>query len=86
MYTAAMYMLPQSDYCRKKIRTVTGDVAVFIFGLIKRGDIMFDKDLFLALCEKYDVELSKTAPAPMIREGDKVCEITINDIKRIFTP
>ena len=27
---------------------------------------MFDKDLFLSLCEKYDVELSKTAMSPML--------------------
>ena len=37
---------------------------------------MFDKDLFLSLCEKYDVELSETATSPMIREGIEVHAIT----------
>ena len=32
---------------------------------------MFDKDLFLSLCEKYDVELSKTAMSPMLKDGDQ---------------
>lgn len=27
---------------------------------------IFNKDLFLSLCEKYNVELSKTATKPMI--------------------
>jgi len=29
---------------------------------------MFDKDLFLSLCKKYDVELSATAVSPMIKK------------------
>lgn len=29
---------------------------------------MFDKDLFLSICEKYDVELSQTADSPMLKE------------------
>mgnify|MGYP000674148963 CR=1 FL=1 len=33
---------------------------------------MFDKDLFLSLCEKYDVELSKTAMSPMLKDGDQL--------------
>ena len=28
---------------------------------------MFDKDLFLSLCEKYDVELNNTAMSPMLK-------------------
>lgn len=40
---------------------------------------MFDKDLFLSLCEKYDVELSETATRPMIREGIEVHAITDDD-------
>jgi len=30
--------------------------------------MMFDKDLFLSICEKYDVELSQTADSPMLKE------------------
>ena len=29
---------------------------------------MFDKDLFLSVCEKYDVELSQTADSPILKE------------------
>lgn len=47
---------------------------------------MFDKDLFLSLCEKYDVELSETAISPMIREGIEVHAITDDDVNRIFSP
>lgn len=47
---------------------------------------MFDKDLFLSLCEKYDVELSETATRPMIREGIDVHAITDDDVNRIFSP
>lgn len=46
---------------------------------------MFDKDLFLSLCEKYNVELSETATSPMIREGIEVREITDDDVNRIFS-
>lgn len=45
---------------------------------------MFDKDLFLSLCKKYDVELSETASSPMIREGDEVHAITVDDVNRVF--
>ena len=31
---------------------------------------MFDKELFLSLCKKYNVELSDSATCPMIKEGD----------------
>lgn len=47
---------------------------------------MFDKELFLSLCEKYDVELSETATSPMIREGIAVHAITDDDVNRIFSP
>ena len=47
---------------------------------------MFNKDLFLSLCEKYDVELSETATSPMIREGIEVHAITDDDVSRIFSP
>lgn len=47
---------------------------------------MFNKDLFLSLCEKYNVELSETASSPMIREGEQTHVITKNDMDRIFTP
>lgn len=33
---------------------------------------MFDKNLFLFLCEKYNVELSKAAKEPMLREGNDI--------------
>ena len=47
---------------------------------------MFDKDLFLSLCEKYDVELSVTATSPMIKEGEQAHVITEDDVSRVFTP
>lgn len=47
---------------------------------------MFDKDLFLSLCEKYDVELSETASSPMIKAGMEVHAITNDDVNRIFAP
>ena len=47
---------------------------------------MFDKDLFLSLCEKYDVELSVTATSPMIKEGEQAHAITKDGVSRIFTP
>lgn len=45
---------------------------------------MFDKDLFLSLCEKYDVELSKTAMSPMLKDGDQAHAITNDDVNRVF--
>ena len=47
---------------------------------------MFDKDLFLSLCEKYDVELSKTAMSPMLKDGDQAHAITNDDVNRVFAP
>lgn len=43
---------------------------------------MFDKDLFLFICEKYDVEFSQTADSPMLREGRtmiKTIEVETDD-------
>lgn len=45
---------------------------------------MFDKDLFYSLCDKYNVELSKTASKPMIREGSEVHAVTGEDVTRVF--
>ena len=47
---------------------------------------MFDKDLFLSLCEKYDVELSVTATSPIIKEGEQAHVITEDDMSRVCTP
>jgi hypothetical protein len=39
------------------------------------ADNMFDKDLFLSICEKYDVELSQTADSPMLKEdGERMTD------------
>ena len=46
--------------------------------------MMFDKELFLSLCKKYNVELSNTATSPMIKVGTDTHEITENDIKCAF--
>ena len=45
---------------------------------------MFNKDLFLALCKKYNVELSSVIEKPMIKVDDEFHEITENDVKDIF--
>lgn len=42
--------------------------------------MMFDKDLFLSICEKYDVEFSQTADSPMLREGEEIHSITSDDV------
>lgn len=47
---------------------------------------MFDKELFLSLCEKYDVELSDTVKSPMIKDGGQIREITDDDVRRVFMP
>lgn len=47
---------------------------------------MFNKDLFLSLCERYNVELSATANSPMIKEGEQAHVITVDDVNRVFTP
>ena len=45
---------------------------------------MLDKELFFSLCEKYNVELSKTAKTPMIRDAEGVHAITEEDVKKYF--
>ena len=47
---------------------------------------MFNKNLFLSLCEKYNVELSVTAACPMIQEGEQTHAITVDDVNRVFAP
>ena len=47
---------------------------------------MFDKDLFLSLCEKYNVELSVTATSPMIKEWEQAHAITEDDVSCVCTP
>ena len=47
---------------------------------------MFDKNLFFALCEKYNVELSDSAEEPMIKDGNGVHAVTSEDVSRIFAP
>ena len=45
---------------------------------------MFNKELFLSLCKKYNVELSNTAASPMIKVGTDTHEITESDVKFAF--
>lgn len=47
---------------------------------------MFNKDLFLSLCKKYNVELSETANSPMIKDKLQTRAITIDDINHIYKP
>ncbi len=42
--------------------------------------MMFDKDLFFALCEKYNVELSESANEPMIKDRNGVHAVTDEDV------
>lgn len=43
-----------------------------------------DKELFLLLCHAYEVELSKIAKKPMLREGNDIRPITKEDIEDEF--
>ena len=43
---------------------------------------MLDKELFFSLCEKYNVELSKTAKTPMIRDAEGVHAITESSFRK----
>lgn len=45
---------------------------------------MFDKDLFLYLCDKYDVELSATNTEPMVRNKDGTYDSLSDRIKEEF--
>ena len=47
---------------------------------------MLDKNLFFALCEKYDVEFSDSAKQPMIKDRNGVRAVTNEDVSRIFAP
>ena len=47
---------------------------------------MFDKEVFLSLCEKYDVELSANATSPMIKEGEQAHAIIADDVNSVFQP
>ncbi len=47
---------------------------------------MFNKDLFLSLCGKYDVELSDTLARPMMKVESELHDITNHDINRVFAP
>lgn len=47
---------------------------------------MFDKNLFFALCERYNVELSDSAKEPMIRNRNGVHAVTSEDVNRVFAP
>ena len=44
-----------------------------------RGDLILGKELFFSLCEKYNVELSKTAKTPMIRDVEGVHVYSLAD-------
>lgn len=48
--------------------------------------MMFDKSLFFALCEKYNVELSDSAEKPMIKDRKGVHPVTTENVSRIFAP
>lgn len=45
---------------------------------------MFDKDLFLSLCDKYNVELSATNTEPMVRNKDGTYDSLSDRIKKEF--
>ena len=45
---------------------------------------MFDKDLFIDLCKKYDIELSDKYDTPMIKKNGKLIPIKNKDIEYIF--
>lgn len=45
---------------------------------------MYDKNLFFALCEKYNVELSGSVKKPMLRDRNGVHAVTNEDVGRIF--
>lgn len=45
---------------------------------------MFDKDLFLSLCDKYNVELSATNTEPMVRNKDGTYDSLSDRMKEEF--
>ena len=44
----------------------------------------FDKELFLKLCKRYNVEMSELAKSPMIKSEYGTHAIREKDIRRIF--
>lgn len=46
---------------------------------------MFDKNLFIELCEKYDVELSDSVKKPMIRDGNGIYMVAGDDVSRYLS-
>ena len=48
--------------------------------------MMFDKDLFFSLCEKYNVELSDSAKQPMMKGSSGIHTVTDEDVNRVFVP
>ncbi len=47
---------------------------------------MLDKNLFFALCEKYNVELSDNAKQPMMKDHNGIHAVTVEDVSRVFVP
>lgn len=45
---------------------------------------MFNEELFFSLCEKYDVEISTTALAPMIKDESGCRPIIEENIENMF--
>ena len=45
----------------------------------------FDKELFMELCKKYNVEMSEMATTPMIKDEYGTHAIGEKDIRRIFS-
>ena len=44
---------------------------------------MFDKELFLSLCERYDVKLHASLTSPSLKEGEQTHAITERDVRRV---
>lgn len=45
---------------------------------------MFDKELFLSPCEKYDVKLHASLTSLSIKEGKQTHAITERDVRRVL--
>ena len=46
---------------------------------------MFDKELFYALCKRYDVELSSEYKTAMLQVGDEERALTESDVRTILS-
>lgn len=46
---------------------------------------MFDKELFLSLCNMYGVDMSSTNSSPMIRDRYGVHVIDTDDVRRLLS-